>query len=398
MHGTSQQEHLVVEFGRALHRYGAPAHRLEEALVHLSRGLGLKGEFFSTPTSLIAAFGSGNTTLIRIEPGDMDLEKLALLDSVVDDVVLRRVSADEALARVDAIVAAPAPHGPLVVILAHGIVSGAAGRFFAGGLREVLASVVIGLALGALALVLGRSVTATRAYPLLASFLAALLASLSSWLVGAQAAVATLAGLIVLLPGLTLTVAMAELATRNLVSGTARLMSAGIVFLEIALGVALGETVSTALFGPPPPLVTSPPAAWTEGLALVFAAASVTVLFQAKARRLLVVLVACFLAFWGARLGALLLGPALGVFLGAFLVTFASNLHARLPGRSALVTLVPALLLLVPGSLGYRSLTALLHKDTLAGVETGSSMFLVAAAIVGGLLTANLAAPPPRSF
>lgn len=398
MSTSKAAERLVIEFGRAVHRYGAPAHRLEEALVHLSRGLGLKGEFFSTPTSLIAAFEGGHTTLVRVDPGDIDLEKLALLDGVVDDVVLKQVSPEEALARVQAIVEAPPPHGPLAIAVAHGLAAGGAARFFTGGAREIATAAVIGLVLGALSVVLSRSVSANRAYPLVASFLASILAAASSWWLGGAAQVATLAGLIVLVPGLTLTVAMAELATRNLVSGTARLMAAGIVFLEIGLGVALGETVSAALFESPPAVTTIAPAAWTEGLALVFSSVGVTMLFQARLSRLPVIVAACFLSFWGARLGAQLFGPALGVFLGAFGVALASNLYARLPNRSALVTLVPALLLLVPGSLGYRSLTSLLHRDTLAGVETATSMFVVAAAIVGGLLMANLAAQPRRSF
>ena len=53
--------------------------------------------------------------------------------------------------------------------------------------------------------------------------------------------IVTIAALIAMLPGMTLTNAMTELATRNLVSGTARMMSALIVLLELALGVALGE-------------------------------------------------------------------------------------------------------------------------------------------------------------
>ena len=40
---------------------------------------------------------------------------------------------------------------------------------------------------------------------------------------------------------------MTELATRNLISGTARLMSAVIVLMELVVGVALGEQLASAL-------------------------------------------------------------------------------------------------------------------------------------------------------
>ena len=61
--------------------------------------------------------------------------------------------------------------------------------------------------------------------------------------------ITTVAGIIVLVPGFTLTVAMTELATRNLVSGTARLAGAAGTFLAIGFGVALGTRVGVALFG-----------------------------------------------------------------------------------------------------------------------------------------------------
>ena len=54
---TSPEIAFVLALARALHRYGTPAHRLEEALEIVGKDLGLKGEFFSTPTTIIASFG-----------------------------------------------------------------------------------------------------------------------------------------------------------------------------------------------------------------------------------------------------------------------------------------------------------------------------------------------------
>jgi uncharacterized membrane protein YjjP (DUF1212 family) len=58
-------------------------------------------------------------------------------------------------------------------------------------------------------------------------------------------------GIITLLPGLTVTVAMTELASRHLSSGSVRLSAAFIVFASMAFGVALGTTVVTELHGGP---------------------------------------------------------------------------------------------------------------------------------------------------
>ena len=61
-----------------------------------------------------------------------------------------------------------------------------------------------------------------------------------------------------------------------------------------------------------------------------------------------------------------------------------------------MVSQTPGLLILVPGSIGYRSLTALLNGETIRGVELGFSMVIVGVALVGGLLMANLLVSPKR--
>ena len=57
---------------------------------------------------------------------------------------------------------------------------------------------------------------------------------------------------------------------------------------------------------------------------------------------------------------------------------------------------MPAMILLVPGSLGFRGISSLLDRDTLTGIETTFAMFVVAMAIVAGLLIANAVVSPRR--
>jgi uncharacterized membrane protein YjjB (DUF3815 family) len=61
------------------------------------------------------------------------------------------------------------------------------------------------------------------------------------------------------------------------------------------------------------------------------------------------------------------------------------------------VTQVPAILLLVPGSVGYRSLTSLVERDVLFGVETAFRMVLVTVALAAGLLVARALVPARRA-
>jgi uncharacterized membrane protein YjjB (DUF3815 family) len=58
---------------------------------------------------------------------------------------------------------------------------------------------------------------------------------------------------------------------------------------------------------------------------------------------------------------------------------------------------VPGILLLVPGSIGYRSLNALMEREVVSGIETAFSMLVIAVSLVAGLLMSN-AVTPRRSL
>jgi uncharacterized membrane protein YjjB (DUF3815 family) len=207
----------------------------------------------------------------------------------------------------------------------------------------------------------------------------------------------TIASLLVLLPGLSLTVAMTELATRNLIAGTARLMSAVIVLLELVIGVALGERLAKAIVhvqqAPKPPLPE-----WASWVALVTSSLAVAAVVQARRSQYAWIVLGCTVGYVGSRFGTNLLGAELGALVGAFALGAMSNIYARWLDRPAQVVQVPAVFLLVPGSLGFRGMSSLLDRETMNGVETLFATFVIAIAIAAGLLVANALVPPRRSL
>jgi uncharacterized membrane protein YjjP (DUF1212 family) len=392
---------FAVKLGQALHTYGIPTHRLEEAMNLVLKRLGLEGQFFSTPTGIFASFGlpeEHRTSLIRVGPSEVDLEKQSLLDELTGRIIRGEITATQGIAQLEAIVAAPPRYGPLLTVLSFGIASCAASRFFGGGWREALASAIIGVVIGIFAIVVGRSEDASRVFEPVASILAAALAVISaSLLFPLSLYITTLAGLIVLVPGLTVTTAMRELATKNLVSGTARLTGAALIFFEMGFGAALGWQLSRLLPAANMNTAPIPLPGWTLAVALLMAPLGFAVLLRARPADIGWIVLASLVSFCGSRLGALILGPELGVCVGAILVGAGSNLYARLVNRPAAIALVPGILLLVPGSVGFGSLAKFIARDVLSGVETAFSMLLVAVAIVTGLLVSNLIVPPRRT-
>jgi uncharacterized membrane protein YjjP (DUF1212 family) len=396
---------FLLKLGAALHAYGTPAHRQEEVLTLLSSRLGLTGaQFFTTPTSIMSSFeggehGTQEARLLRLEPGDNDLGQLSQLDDVVCDVIYRRLSLREGVRRIDDTLAAPPRYGRLLRVLAFGLASAMAAALFKGAWPEMLASGVVGLLVGGLALLAGRAVALGRLFEVLAATVASFAASAAASLVWGSLSVyvVTISGLIALVPGLTLTVAMTEVANRSLVSGTARITAALTSLVQLGLGVALGArlaaVVGLSTAGGAPPTAA---ASWVEPLAVVVAPLAFALLFRALPRDIWWIMLIAVLAYVGGRLGALYLGPELGACCGAFAAAAGSNLWARVLNRPSSITQVPAILLLVPGSTGFRSMLSLLEQDVVGGVNTAFSMMLVAAALVGGVLLANALLPSRR--
>ena len=111
-------------------------------------------------------------------------------------------------------------------------------------------------------------------------------------------------------------------------------------------------------------------AGWTAWAALAVAVAALVPLMQVRLRDAGWVAAACALSYGGARGGALLLGPELGAFAGSLLLGMAANAFARWRSRPASLLLTPGILLLVPGSVGFLSLHALLEQDVVGGFQT----------------------------
>ena len=206
---------FVLDLGVALHKFGTPAHRLESALAGVAARLGLEAQIFTTPTQLMVGFGpptQQQAVMLRVQPGEIDLAQLAALDALADAVTAGEVGIEAGLERVRAILGAPARYGRWLTVLAFTLTSAAVARFFGGGAYEMVTAGVIGLATGVLALVFSRTVAGSQVFELVAAFVAASVAIGATQLgLPVSFQIATLAGLIILIPGLTLTVAMTAL-------------------------------------------------------------------------------------------------------------------------------------------------------------------------------------------
>jgi uncharacterized membrane protein YjjP (DUF1212 family) len=389
---------LVLAVARALHTSGTTAQRLEDVLEELSLKLRLRHpQFFSTPTSIMASFGPEDhqeVHLLRLFPAGPNIGRLSTLDRVVARVLAGELDATDALTEVNRITSEPPPYGSALTIAAFGLASAGIARFLGGGLAEVSVGALLGVITGSLDAASGRYRALSRVFEPFAAFVAAFVAASFAALIAPFAVyTATLAGIIVLLPGLLLTNAIRELAQRHLASGTARLAGAIVTLLSLVFGVALGDRLAAALFGAAQSIDPHPLPAWTAVAAVIAAGASFVVILRAEKSDAMWMVVAGAFTYTVGRFSGQWVGPELGLFLAALLAGVLSAFWSSFKNRPQQVVLVPGILMLVPGSIGFRSLSNLLDRDVISGVQTAFTMILAATALSAGLLVAGLIAP-----
>lgn len=400
-------EHVLgylVELGSALMSAGCPTHRLEALLTTVADVEGYSADVFAVPTGLFittrALDGEARAaTMVRVSEWTNDLERLVLLDEVVNEVAARTLSIPQARERIRVIAARqPSWSATLRLLAAAGASAGAAILFDGGWVDAVLA------ALGGMLLQVTRLVVADRpGLKTLENLLGGVLAGLvawwgTTWSQGASREVLVLAVVIPLLPGLTLTTGLAELSYRNLVSGAARLMHAGMTLVSLVFGIVLVLELERwlGLHAQVAEARTPAPAPW-QALAIVAASVSFGVILGLSRERLRIALASGGLV-WLLTLVTRGLPPSHGVFLTALWLGVVANLYARATNRPAQLFQMPGMLLLVPGALSFKSLESILRGDAGAGTAQLAEVLVVAGALVMGLIVANVAAPPHKAL
>lgn len=398
---ASAASEFVVSLARALHEQGMPSHHLESLLERIAARLELDAQMLSLPTAFIASFAehgpnrSARSVILRLDPGGMDLTRQSKLILVGRSVANGTMGVAEALDHMAEVEREPEPSWWLPLV-AGTLVAGAASRLFGGGLGEVMVGSVIGF----LVVVITRLVHGTRAQRLsepLAAVLAAVVASLgTSWVAAGSPTIAVLGGLMLLLPGYTFTVGLDELSARHWLSGTARIAGALSSLLFLGLSVLVASRI--AVLTPSHPLLDDLPTlpAWFDIVAVAAGLAFLAVWFRTPRADLPWVVVLGGLAAIIERAAAVALDVPLAASVAALFLAVTCNGVARMAGRVANAVLAPTLMLIVPGSLGLRSLFALSEKNVLSGVEAAYQMLIAAVAIVTGLLLGNLILPSRR--
>jgi uncharacterized membrane protein YjjP (DUF1212 family) len=398
---------FVVETARRLHQYGTSAPRLEDAIDKLAARLHLQAQIWTSPTAIILSFADGDdkqrmtetARVIRLSPGDIDLRRLAEVSAIAGKVSAGELDIDAGSQLLRAISDRIGRRALAHEVLCYGIVSATLAAMMRAGWADVVAAGCIGLVVGLIAQLSALSQRIRLALEAISALIATFLATLISLEITPLTLKTTvLASLIVLFPGMILTTAVRELSTRHLVSGVARFADALTILMKLVFGTLVANELCKS-FGLVPSTQTLPPIPeWAVWCALVFGAYGFAVLFRAAPQDFPLVMASAMLGYAITTIGGHQFNPQFGVFLAGALMGALSNLYARITGRPGALVREPGIILLVPGSLGFLTVSLIVSRDVFLGINTAASLLVILVSLVAGLLFGDLIVAPRRAL
>lgn len=402
-----QQCAFVIKLGEMLHKYGTPAFRLEAHLKTVAAYLDLDGYFLVSPTTLTYCLwveGKPDDDVynysMRVRPGDLDLGSLARTDALVNDLVAGNCTLEEARTGLKAIENSGSPYPELVTLMALILLGSAFCMLMRGSWHDVmwagaLSTLVYGFLFWA-----GKSpAVSSMLEPLAATIVAILAVGASRLDPGINQPLVVLSSIIIFVPGLSLAMGFRELAARELISGTARIMDSLMVLFKLYFGTVLGVAIGVLIWGETFPVDRFHVPLWTVWPAVLLLACGLSVVFKARLVD----------APWGVASGVLAYGVStlitnawgttLGAFLGAFVVGVYANLFARYRNAPAALVTLPGIVVLVPGSKVYVGLDNVISSNQIVDVNhIGVQTFLLFMSLIAGLVFSSAVVQPRKSL
>lgn len=393
-----QVRRLLVALAAAMVATGQPVSDIEDEVVEVASRLGYPdAQVAAGPTGVMVSVGSGEPSTYEGVKGSLRLDQAAEVRTIRYRLVEGSSSIEEGTSALLALSARPSRYPVWLANLGWvGIATGIALILQPG--RANVAFAVLG---GAVVVALFRL---SQRFRLISTLLPTLAAFVLACLVFAAVDAGLLEGplrtllppLAVLLPGALIVTAMSELATGDMVAGTARLVFGVVQLLLFTLGIV----AAARLFAVPQEALTNLRVDelgwWAAPLGLVLITLGIGVLESPPLRLLPFIGLTLVLAFAAQSLGQALSGPVLGSFAGALAASLgASAVEAVKPRLPRLVVFLPSFWLLVPGSLGLLSTTQL-AVDPAGSAEAALGVLGVVTAIALGLLVGAAVAQSVR--
>ncbi|KAE8394082.1 hypothetical protein BDV23DRAFT_147870 [Aspergillus alliaceus] len=367
------RQRYIMQLCRALMRYGAPTHRLEEYMKMTARVLEVEGQFLYLPGCMIMSFDDPTTRtaevkLVRMVQG-VDLGRLAETHNVYKNVVHDLVGVEEASQELDSIMQRSPRFNKWLLVPAYGLASVAVGPFaFNARPIDMPICFFLGSLVGFMQHILApKSVLYSNVFEVsaavLTSFLARAFGSIRSPFEGEQylfcfSALAQ-SSIALILPGFMVLCSSLELQSHQMIAGSIRMVYAIIYSLFLGYGITVGTTIYGLIdHGANSDTTCKRLDVWGSEYIQHFIFVPVYVVFlaiinQAKWKQVPTMIVIAISGYVTNYFSTKKLGSSSEVAntVGAFTVGLLGNLYSRLWHGHAATAILPGIFVLVPSGL-----------------------------------------------
>jgi uncharacterized membrane protein YjjP (DUF1212 family) len=387
---------FIVKLGTAVHVYGPSAARLETYLKRVTDVLGYNGVFRSTSSEITFAFSkrgqwSQRIHIASVPVGGYNMAKLAYVGELVEKLVSGEHSLNEASDRLDEIDAMPSPWGVLTYALSFVLVGAGFAGLIKGTLWDVAISGLLSLAVYIIVVIADKvGGRFADALPFVSAYFAGFCAAgINIFAPEINHTLVTLSAIVILIPGFMVSAGIIEIVENHVIAGSARLMAGLVYLIKQFTGAWLGIASVGIFWASENGANLSPATGDNTWIYIAFLFMGLCIAYQTLLRDFIWVLISCTFSYGVVMISSNLLSADLGILFGAIAAGIFANLWVRGTGRPTSIVLIPAITVLVSGSIGFRGMMVAAAGQPEQGVNQITQMFVVALAISAGLLVSN---------
>eukprot|EP00127_Corallochytrium_limacisporum_P007390 Clim_evm9s250 gene=Clim_evmTU9s250 len=405
-------EDVFLKLSRSFMNNGCPVHRLEPLMNDLAHRLDFVCEIIVQTGTIFCLFGEGRNTEMHMirAPEGLNSEKLQLLEQVGQLLLngsIKRYGKDKDASLADRtgmaaralnhVLRMPDRPGPIGFVLGlAGTPVAAMTLFFPADNLDLGIGFLVGGFLACISMVVGRVAPQTHDYYM--AFITGMVVTLLTYLIGGICSSGlSISVLIHLLPGMGITISILELITNNKTSGTSRFVFSLILAFGIGLSLDFGTRTMGFLLGLSRDDIVAldvcdgnPYQPYFEWPAVVLAVYSIATLFGSHPRQIPAAIPVIFASYGVYRSLRPMASNIEATIAGAYAVGVVSDLIAEFTPVPDLVLSLPAIMLLVPGSLSLLTAQHILNSNVEASVTFGFNIVATSVAIAFGLKVSAL--------
>ncbi len=390
-HSVSAIAQMLRVIGIALLEVQVPSGVVETRLKHIAERYTTEPvSIVALPTVLIVQVGSDGHQVAASSRGTTQLDRAGKVDAITRLAAAGAISPDDAIRDINAARAARPRFGSITILIGYVLTTLGFGIVINPAWTALWAYVFLGAVVGAIVVAGGRIPTLAAIVP---SLSAAVVTMLATWFVAEAAGDDLLRiiapALVATLPGLALTIGAMELAGGAIVAGSSRLVYGIVQLMLLAFGVVIGLAIAGEAAHYETAADRMGPLSFY--VAIVVIGVGLYLYLSAPRGSLAWITASVAVALIGQKAGGLVVAPAYSGAVGALLVVPFVVVAAKMKTAPPMfVMLLAAFWSLVPGALGFESISAVATQRSLDANTLGSTFAAIFSIALGTLVAWTL--------